>query len=101
MLLFALLAAQPAPAPATRPAPDIEVNIHATVREVRIRQRGEALLRVHASPDGGSLAAAPRPAADRDIRQRNRTVDVHAEARIADPGANPPATPETSPPQRR
>ena len=103
MLLFALLAAQPAPAPApaSRPAPDIEVNVHATVREVRIRQRGEASLQVHASPDAGSRAGTPRPAADRDIRQRNRTVDVHAEARIADPGATPPSTPETSPPQRR
>ena len=103
MLFLALLAAQsgPAPAPPTLPAPDIEVNVRATVREVRIRQRGEASLRVHASPDGGSLAETPRPAADRDIRQRNRTVDVHAEARIADPGATPPSTPETSPPQRR
>ncbi len=99
MLLLVLLAAQAAPA--ARPAPDIELNVHATVREVRIRQRGEATLRVYASPDAGSRVGTPPPATDRDVHQRNRTVDIHAEARIADPGANPPPAPETSPPQRR
>src|SRR5205085_1014435 len=53
------------------------------------------------TPDAGRRAGTRRPAADRDIRQRSGTVDVHAEARIADPGATPPSTPETSPPQRR
>ena len=99
MLLLALLVAQSAPA--ARPAPDIEVNVHATVREVRVRQRGETSLRVHASPDAGSRVETPQPATDRDARRRNRTVDIHAEARLADPGANPPPGPETSPPQRR
>ena len=95
MLLLAALLAQTA---ATQPAPDIEVNVHATVREVRIRQRGEASLRVHASPDGGSrTTASPRPAGEREIRRRGTSVNVHAEARIADPAANSPA-PETSPP---
>jgi hypothetical protein len=99
MLLLALFLAQPAPA--TRPVPDIEVNVHATVREVRVRQRGETSLRVHASPDAGSRVETPPAAADGNARRRNRIVDVHAEARLADPGANPPPAPETSPHQRR
>lgn len=99
MLLLALLAAQAAPAAPA--APDIDLNVHATVREVRVRQRGETSLRVSASPDAGSRSEAPQPAAPRDVRARNRTVDVHAEARIADPAASPAPAPETSPPHRR
>ena len=99
MLLLALLAVQAAPA-ASSP-PDIELNVHATVREVRIRQRGETSLRVYATPDAGSRAEAPRPAPNREVRGRNRTVDVHAEARIADPASAGAQAPETSPPQRR
>lgn len=99
MLLLALLAAQAAPA--APPAPDIALNVHATVREVRVRQRGETSLRVYASPDAGSRSEALRPAAPRDVRARNRTVEVHAEARIADPATRPASAPETSPPQRR
>ena len=93
LLLAALLAAQPA----SPPPPDIELNVRATVREVRVRQRGETSLTVHASPDGGSRAAAQRPAGDREMRRRNAAVNIHAEARIAEPAANLPA-PETSPP---
>ena len=100
LLLAALVAAQPAPAGTASPpaaAPDIELNVRATVREVRLRQRGETSLRVHASPDGGSRAEAPRPAGEREIRGRNVSVNVHAEARIADPATNIPAA-ETPPP---
>jgi hypothetical protein len=90
MLVLAALLAQAA-------APDIEVNVRATVREVRVTRRGETSLRVYASPDAGSRAGAPRPAGERQTRGRNATVNIHAEARIADPRANSPA-PETSPP---
>ena len=65
LLLAVLIAAQPAPGqPEAPPAtpPDIELNVRATVREVRVRQRGETSLRVHASPDGGSRGETPRPA---------------------------------------
>ena len=101
LLLAALVAAQPAPAAQAQAAPatppDIEVNVRATVREVRVTRRGETSLRVYASPDGGSRAETPRPAGEREIRRRNAAVNMHAEARIAEPGANSPA-PETSPP---
>jgi hypothetical protein len=86
MLLLALLATQAAGA--AEPAPDIELNVHATVREVRIRQRGEASLQVRASPDANSRVSVARPASDRRPGGRNATVDIHAEARIAGPGTN-------------
>jgi len=89
MLLLAALLVQ-----AT--APDIEINVHATVREVRVRQRGETSLRVYASPDANSRVEPANPGPDRQIRGRNRTVNIHAEARIADPRTNSPP-PETSP----
>lgn len=93
MLFLLLLAGQAATA---QPPPDLELNVHATVREVRVRQRGETSLQVHAWPDGGSRAETPQPPAERERRGRNRTVNVHAEARIADPAANS-QVPETPP----
>ena len=93
MLLIALLLQ-------AAPAPDIELNAHATVREVRIRQRGETSLEVHASPDAGSDVRVQKPETRGRERLRNVTVDVHAEARIADPRENPPPE-ETARPQSR
>jgi hypothetical protein len=96
MLLLALLAAQ---APdRTMPPPDIELNVHATIREVRIRQRGETSLQVHASPDANSRVTIASPANTRSDG-RNRVVDIHAEARIADPATNltPPETANPDP----
>lgn len=99
MLFLALLVAQAAPA--TSSAPDIELNVHATVREVRIRQRGEVSLHVSGAPDAGSRAETPAARENREVRQRNRNVNVHAEARIAAPASAGAQTPETSPPQQR
>lgn len=87
---------------ALQTAPDISLDVHATVREVRIRQRGEASLEVHASPDANSRVAVTHP----EGRQHGRgaTVDVHAEARIADPSQAPADNvppPETHRPQSR
>lgn len=87
---------------ALQTAPDISLDVHATIREVRIRQRGEASLEVHASPDANSRVTVTHP----EGRQRSRgaTVDVHAEARIADPAsgdANNVPPPETPSPQSR
>lgn len=92
MLLLALIAVQ------ATPPPDIEVNVHATVREVRIERRGETSLQVHAEPDANSHVTVAAPPAGRNMRARNATVDVRAEARIADPAANP-RPPETTAPQ--
>lgn len=90
MLWFTLIAAQ---VPA-----DIELNIHATVREVRVRQRGETSLEVHASPDANSRVDVGRPAGNRQGRSSGRSVDIHAQARIADPAVNSPPA-ETSRPK--
>jgi hypothetical protein len=78
-------------------APDIELNARVTARDVRIRQRGETSLVVRAEPDAGSDVRIEKPDAAGRQRLRNVTVNVHAEARIADPRANrePPET--TSP----
>ena len=92
MLILALLLVQS--------SPDVELNVHATVREVRIRQRGEASLQVHASPDAGSTVDSQSPGASRRVVARGATVNVHAEARIADPTTNLPAA-ETSRPNQR
>ena len=92
MLLLALLAATQAP-------PDIAIDVHATVREVRVRQRGETSLQVRASPDANSRVTVSHPDAEAQRRARGATVDVHAEARIADPATNlsPPETPRPEP----
>ena len=105
LMLIALLlaaqaaAAQPAPPPAVAAtAPDIELDIRATIREVRIRQRGDTSLEVRAEPDGGSLVDVDRPDSGGRTRLRNVDVRVKAEARIADP-ADIRATAETDSPQ--
>ena len=98
-MLFLLLAQ------AATPAPDIQLDIHATAREVRIEQSGETSLEVRAGPDAGSKVEIDRPEADGRTRLRNVDVTVRAEARIADPAtdivepATNPAEPETPSPQ--
>jgi len=91
MLLIALLLQ-------AAPAPDIELNARASVRDVRIEQQGETSLSVRAGPDAGSDVRVERPRANGRRRLRNVTVNVHAEARIADPRQNP-ALVETPSPQ--
>ena len=94
MLMLAALLAQTA---AAQPAPDVEVNVRATVREVRVTRRGEASLRVHASPDAGSRAGAGTPPVEARQRRQGRSVNIHAEARIADPRTNSPTLETSSP----
>ena len=91
LLALALVLAQAAP-------PDLELEIRATVREVRIEQKGETSLEVRAEPDAGSRVDVDRPPSGGRARLRNVTVRVKAEARIADPADNRPA-PETDSPQ--
>lgn len=90
LALLALIAAQT--------APDVELRAHATVREVRIRQHGEASLQVRAEPDGGSAVHVQAPPSRGERRLRNVTVDIHAEARLAPDRENRRPT-ETSPPR--
>jgi len=74
---------------ATSPAPDIELNVHARVKQLRIEQKGEAKLVVHAEPDAGSrVEAHVEPKAEGRTDLRNVTVDIHAQAALADPQQN-------------
>ncbi len=95
-MIVALLLLQTAAA--ARP-PDIELNIRATARSVRIEQKGETRLEVRAGPDAGSRAGTRvTPPANGSTTLRNVTLEVHAEARIGDHGQNQ-AGGETSSPQ--
>lgn len=81
------------------PPPDIELNISATAKSVRIEKKGEARLEVRAGPDAGSRAEARvTPPANGAATLRNVTVEVRAEARIGDRGQIQ-AGAETSSPQ--
>ena len=66
-------------------APDIQLDIRATARDVRIERQGQTSLTVTASPDAGSAAATEKPETQGRQRLRNVDVRVRAEARIADP----------------
>ena len=79
-------------------APDIQLDVHATIRQVKIEQRGNVSLEMRASPDGGSRVEVDKPDGAGRRRLRNVDLRVRAEARIADPAENRP-TPETPGPQ--
>ena len=97
MLLLALLL-QTAPTTAQTP-PDIELNVRATAREVRIVRQGEARLEVRAGPDAGrNVVRVEAPEAAGRTQIHNAVINVHAEARIADPQENR-AAPEPPEPQ--
>jgi hypothetical protein len=89
-MLFLILIQAAATAPA-----DIQLDARVTAREVRIRQRGEASLALRGGP--GTDVRVVKPQANGRQRLRNVTVEVHAEARIADPAQNPPPPETTSP----
>jgi hypothetical protein len=76
MLLLLLMQAAASP-------PDIQLDVRATVRDVRIEQRGETKLEVRGGP--GSDVRVERPDSNGRNRLRNVVVRVQAEARIADP----------------
>jgi uncharacterized protein (DUF58 family) len=83
---------------APTPAPDIELNVHLRAKRVTIEQKGEARLAVHAEPDSGSRVEThvePKPEGRRELR--NVTVDVHAQASLAQSAQNRPDS-ETAPP---
>jgi hypothetical protein len=105
-MLLAFLLLQAAPPAAEAALPDIELNIRAQAREVRIVQEGQASLEVHASSDGGNVVHVDAPVAAGRTRMRDVGVEIRAEARIADPledrarqgpadqNPEPPETPE-------
>jgi hypothetical protein len=80
-------------------APDIELNIRATARSVRIERKGEAKLEVRGGPDaGGQTQTTVTPPSQGATTLRNVTVEVRAQASIGDPAQNR-AGGETSTPQ--
>ena len=93
-MISILLALQAAAAP-----PDIELNVRATARSVKIERKGETKLEVRAGPDAGSRTETRvTPPAEGRTELSNVTVELRAEARIGERGENPPE-PETSTPQ--
>lgn len=97
MSLALLLLAQAATPDATAALPDIELGIRLRARSVRIEQKGEARLSVHASPDGGSgVETKVEPRAGGRSELRDLVVDLHARASLTDPSAQP-TPPATSP----
>jgi hypothetical protein len=87
MLLLFLIQA------AAVPPPDLQLDLRATARVVRIERSGETSLTVRATPDAGSSSSTEKPEAEGRRRLRNVDVHVRAEARIGDP-RNPGETPE-------
>ena len=81
ILLTALQAAQPAAAEPAGPA-DIQLQVRAQVREVRVRQQGEASLTVRGGPGSEVRVEAPPGGGTRRLRNVNVTVD--AEARVGE-----------------
>jgi hypothetical protein len=86
VIAFLLLLQATAPAP----APDIELNVHIRAKRVTIQQQGETKLTVHAEPDAGTSGVESNvpPKAQGRRELRNVTVDLHAQASLADPGQN-------------
>jgi hypothetical protein len=83
-------------------APDIELFAQARARSVTIEKQGNASLTVRAEPDGGSVVDVRAPKANGRKTLRNVVVDIHAKARIAEPGQAPrnnPVAAETRPQQ--
>jgi hypothetical protein len=81
--------------------PDIELRARVVARELRVASQGEARLEVRAEPDGGSSVEASRhPDVREQTRLRNVTLNLHAGARIADPGqVREQQEPDTSEPR--
>jgi hypothetical protein len=70
---------------AATPAADIELDVHARIKSLKIESRGEARLEVHGEGPGNRVDAKIEPQAQGRSELRNVTVDVHAEASVGDP----------------
>jgi uncharacterized protein (DUF58 family) len=89
--LFAQAAAAAAVPSATQP--DIAVTAHVEARSVKVEQDGRATLSLHAQPSAGAEPVrVERSAPPGRKHYRNLTIDLKAEARIADPSADAQAT---------
>ena len=79
-------------------APDIELNLHARIKSVKIERKGEARLEVRGEGPGNRVDVKVEPKAEGRTELRNVTVDVHAEASIQQ-GVKIDADAETGTPQ--
>ena len=70
----------------TGTAPDIELRATIDIQSLKIEQRGNAQLAVHADPDGGSSVRIEAPKAKGAATLRNVHVTVAADARIGADG---------------
>ena len=66
-------------------APDIELNLNARIRSLKIERKGEARLEVRGEGPGNRVEAKVEPKAEGRSELRNVTVDIHAEASVGDP----------------
>ncbi|MEA3064159.1 MAG: hypothetical protein QOJ27_594 [Sphingomonadales bacterium] len=73
---------------ASTQAPDIELNLHARAKSVRIEQKGEARLEVQGEGPGNRVEARVDPKTQGRAQLRNVTIDIHAEASVSDPAQN-------------
>lgn len=70
---------------AASPAPDIELNLHARIKSLRIERKGEARLEVRGEGPGTRAEVKVEPKAQGRSELRNVAVDIHAEASVGDP----------------
>ncbi|HEX6375232.1 MAG TPA: hypothetical protein VFZ91_05885 [Allosphingosinicella sp.] len=92
MLLFLLLQATAAQ------APDIELDLQARIKSVKIERKGEARLEVRGEGPGNRVEVRVEPKPEGRTELRNVTVDVHAEASVRE-GVKIGAQAETGTPQ--
>ncbi|HWT11391.1 MAG TPA: hypothetical protein VN231_01410 [Allosphingosinicella sp.] len=69
-------------AQAATPAPDIQLDLRASARDVRIERSGETSLEVRGG--AGSDVRVDKPASGGQRRLRNVDVRIRAEARVED-----------------
>lgn len=65
--------------------PDIELNVHARIKSLKIERKGEARLEVRGEGPGNDVEVRVEPKSQGRTELRNVTVDIHAEASVADP----------------
>ena len=66
-------------------APDIELDVRARFKSLKIERKGEARLEVRGEGPGNRVEAKIEPKAQGRTELRNVRIDVHAEASVTDP----------------
>jgi len=93
-----ILIAQLAAGAVTAQPADVSVTAHVEARSVKIEHEGRATLTLHAEPSAGAEPIeVQRSAPPGKTQYRNLTVDLKAEARIADPSISAQTQTSSSP----